>query len=187
MTIARWTGWCVLVLAGCAKASGSPAGLSPERVADYVHAVIAADRATYAEHVVHRLQNEAKVIKATEYYEEEKGLPLPSQMLRLASQRVAEGGSLRYALLSEWAINKANQPRTDAEKKGLAAVRENPKKPYGETVSAGDKKYFVAVYPDVAVSEACVLCHNDHKESPRSDFKVGEVMGGVVITLLLDG
>jgi NAD(P)H-nitrite reductase large subunit len=30
---------------------------------------------------------------------------------------------------------------------------------------------------------AAISCHNAHKDSPRSDFKLGEVMGGVVIHL----
>jgi len=31
------------------------------------------------------------------------------------------------------------------------------------------------------VAPACVTCHNDHKDSPKKDFKLGDTMGGVVI------
>ena len=44
----------------------------------------------------------------------------------------------------------------------------------------GDTKYFTAVYPDYGVAPACVTCHNDHKDSPKHDFKIGDVMGAVV-------
>ena len=47
-------------------------------------------------------------------------------------------------------------------------------------------RYYTAVYPDVAVSDACTICHNEHKDSPKTDFKVGEVMGGVVIRVPLN-
>jgi hypothetical protein len=30
-----------------------------------------------------------------------------------------------------------------------------------------------------------VSCHNDHKDTPRTDFKLGDVMGGVVIRVPL--
>ena len=46
--------------------------------------------------------------------------------------------------------------------------------------------YFTALYADRAVSQACVDCHNQHPESPRGDFKLGEVMGGVVVTMKVD-
>jgi len=37
----------------------------------------------------------------------------------------------------------------------------------------------------VAVTAACVECHNSHPSSPKSDFKVGDVMGGLVISFPL--
>lgn len=41
------------------------------------------------------------------------------------------------------------------------------------------------MYADVAVAEACIDCHNKHDESPRHDFKLDDVMGGVVIRIPL--
>jgi hypothetical protein len=35
----------------------------------------------------------------------------------------------------------------------------------------------------VAIAPACVACHNGHKDSPRSDFQMGDVMGGVVVRI----
>ncbi len=37
--------------------------------------------------------------------------------------------------------------------------------------------------PLLGDAKACISCHNEHKDSPRTDFKMGEVMGGVVIRL----
>jgi len=187
----RWRGvvWasCALVGAACARGGGDArAGLPPEKVADYVHAVIAADRATYAEEVVHRLQDVEKVMRATEQFREEKGLPLPSQMLRMGAQRAAREGGFRYALISAWAINKANMPRTDFETRGLEAVARTPDTPYRSHEEVGGKRYFMSLYPDKAVSEACVSCHNGHAESPRKDFKLNDVMGGVVVALPME-
>lgn len=158
-------------------------GIPPEKVVDFIHTVIEADRTTYTRQVVNRLQNDEKVIKATEHFKEDKTLPLPAQMLRMGAQLASETGQFRYALISLWAINKANAPKSDFEKKGLEAVAKDPKKPYTSYETAGSKKYFMAVYADMAVAPACVTCHNGHKESPRKDFKIGDVMGGVVIAL----
>ena len=46
--------------------------------------------------------------------------------------------------------------------------------------------YFTAVYPDKAVAEACVSCHNHHKDTPKRDFKLDDVMGGVVVRIALE-
>jgi len=144
--------------------------------------VLAADRETYAEEVVNRLQNVDKVFKASEQWREDKLLPLPAQMFRMGAERARKRSKgLSYALLSLWPINKQNAPRTEAEKRGLQAVIDRPEQPfYGEEELAG-VRYVTAVYPDRAVSQACVGCHNAHADSPRKDFQVGQVMGAVVV------
>lgn len=171
-------------LAGCQ--ARRPAGLPPEMAADYVFSVISADRGAYAEEVVNRLQNVEEVLKATEHFREDKTLPLPAQMLRMGAQRSAQRSGMRYALISTSAINKTNLPKTDFEKQGLAHVAAHPDEPYRRYESVEGRPYFMALYADRAVSASCVQCHNNHPDSPRKDFKEGDVMGGVTISLPLD-
>ncbi|HEV8629252.1 MAG TPA: hypothetical protein VGV61_02975, partial [Thermoanaerobaculia bacterium] len=96
-----------LLIVGCKPGGNASPGVPPEQVADLVHTVIAADRAVYADRVVHRLQDVEGIIRSDEKFEEKKALPLPSQMLRMAAKKVADTSSFRYALISQWAINKA--------------------------------------------------------------------------------
>ena len=37
-----------------------------------------------------------------------------------------------------------------------------------------------------AVAPVCVSCHNEHKDTPKNDFALGDVMGGVVIRIPVD-
>jgi hypothetical protein len=102
-------------------------------------------------------------------------------MLRMGATMVGDSGaSFHYSLISPWPINKQNGPHTESEKAGLRTVTETGKNHYTEEVLGG-KKYFAAYYPDKAVTEGCVTCHNAHKDSPRKDFRVGDVLGGIVI------
>lgn len=173
-------------LVGCADSTAKPAGLSPQAVADALHAVLESDRTVYTKFVVNRLVKEDKVIKASEHWKDEKALPLPAQMFRMGAESVAEKNvGFSYSLLSLWPINKQNEAKTEAEKVGLNYIAENPGKSYYTEETLGGTAYFTAVYPDVAIAPACVDCHNDHKDTPKSDFKIGDVMGGVVIRLPL--
>ena len=105
-------------------------------------------------------------------------------MFRFGAEKVAEKtDKFRYSLLSLWPINKQNAPRTAVEKTGLEFVAANPGKNYYGEETLGGKKYFTAVYADIAIAPACVGCHNDHKDSPRRDFKMKDILGGVVIRL----
>lgn len=175
---------CTPGLTSCGKAEDS--GISPQNMADALHAVMESDRIVYTRQVVNRLQNEEKIIKASEHWKDEKALPLPAQMFRMGAEMVAEKKKgFTYALLSEWPINKQNAPKTEAEKAGLTHVVKNKGQNYYAEETLGGTKYFTAVYPDIAVAAACVKCHNGHDDSPRTDFVEGDVMGGVVIRIPL--
>ncbi len=171
------------ILAGC---ESEPKGISPQEFTDALHKVMESDRAVYTKQVVNRLAKEEGVIKASEHFIDDKALPLPAQMFRFGAEMVAgKTDKFSYSLQSIWPINKQNAPVTDVEKTGLKFIAENPGQNYYGEEELGGTKYFTAVYPDIAVAPVCASCHNGHKDSPRTDFKVGDVMGGVVIRLPL--
>jgi len=168
-----------------AKEKVLPNGISPEKAADYIHAVIEAGRTIYSEVVVQRMGFTIG-LKASENWRTENTLPLPAQFLLLSSTVASNKGiGLKYRLMSLWPINKNNQPKNSYEKAGLEEILKNPKKPFTRIISKGGKSFFEAIYPDRAVTKACVTCHNNHPKSPKKDFKKGDVMGGIAITLPL--
>ncbi len=159
--------------------------IPPEKVADYIHAVLEADRTIYTKQVVGRMQ-EKGIVNAEEHWEQKNGLPLPAQFLLAAGRLVAEKErGIRYRLVSLWPIKERNGPGTDFERKGLEAVVKNPKWPYKGIVTSGKRRFFQAIYADKAVAKACINCHNTHPLSPKRDFKLGDVMGAIVITIPL--
>lgn len=185
----RKSGFVVLIVLSCWSVSGcgrqQPAGIPPETVADYVHAVIEADRTFYTMHVVERLQKKGKLV-ASENWRAKDTLPLPAQFLMESSDLAAKTGTrVQYRLIGAWPINPQNGATTEFEKKGLESVRMHPERPYTETATSGTEQVFQAIYADRAVSQACIGCHNAHARSPKRDFKMDDVMGGVVITIPL--
>lgn len=165
--------------------------ITPKTMADALHMVMDSDRAVYTRRIVNRLAAKEKVITASEHFEDEKALVLPAQMFRFGAEMVSERASenpdvnFSYSLQSLWPINSQNAPKTEAEKVGLQYVADNKGENYYATEELGGVNYFTAVYADTAVAPVCASCHNEHLDSPRSDFKIGDVMGGVVIRIPL--
>ncbi|WP_309398101.1 Tll0287-like domain-containing protein [Cerasicoccus maritimus] len=183
------TGW---LATGCSKTEiveVAPPGVSFEKLTDALHMVLENDRTVYTQKVVNRLVKEDKVIKASEHWSEDQALPLPAQMFRMGAELTASKDAwFSYSLQSLWPINKSNAAgQTEVEKKGLEFVAANGgAEPFYGQETLGGQNYFTAVYADVAVAPVCVSCHNEHKDSPKTDFKLGDVMGGVVIRIPMD-
>ena len=165
--------------------SGSP-GIPPEKAAAYIYAVIKADRTLYTTDIVNQLQAKG-VTPASEHWEQENALMLPAQFLQHSGKLATENGSgMRYRLIGLWPIYRRNAPASDLERNALESLRKNPDLPVTGIVTSGRKQYFQAIYPDLGVSQACLDCHNGHLLSPKRDFKLNDVMGGIAITLPLE-
>lgn len=172
---------------GCKEETSASTGIDPKIVADSLFTVMEADRAVYTKKVIKRIKAEGK-IDATEEWEDSGNLhiPLPAQMFRMAAERAKDSkynsAGFFYQLKSPWPINKQNKPMTDVEKEGFDFVVANKGEApfYAEEVLDG-QKYFTAIYADVGVSSACINCHNGHEDTPKTDFALGDVMGGVVL------
>ncbi|MBX3307759.1 MAG: DUF3365 domain-containing protein [Nitrospira sp.] len=189
--------WWGAALLGCAVGGATvlwPARVLPETasislpietVADYIHAVIEADRDVYTRHVVERMQTKGIVV-ASENWEEKNTLPLPAQFL-LESGRYngKKGLGMQYRLISLWPINKRNIATNSLESIGLGTILTEPNRPYTGVTKVGANRYFEAVYADLAVTQACIGCHNAHPDSPKRDFKLNDVMGAIVISIQL--
>ena len=175
---------CLLASWGTGNAGKESANSVPlETVADYIYSVLAADRTFYTVHVVERMQRKG-MIEASENWRLESALPLPAQFFQeSASLAELTGSKVRYRLISLNPINKQSSPRTEFEQKALEAVMAHPEQPYKGFVREGGGRYFQAVYADPAVSPSCVTCHNADPRGAKHDYKLNDVLGGVLISI----
>ena len=108
----------------------------------------------------------------------EKG-PLPALFLRLTAGRMeTKPPRLGLYLGSDAPINKSNLFTEEQ-----AAVFETLKRDRAPAFLTSVNGTQVAMYPDIAMAGACVTCHNDHPDSPKSNWKLNDVMGATTWTL----
>ena len=160
--------------------------LSPAKVADYIHSIVEADRQIYTTHIVKRMQEQG-IVRAREDWENKNAIPLPAQFLHISSKLVAESGNgIRFRLISRWPIYRRNGPATEFERKALEILEQSPDEPQRGIVKTGKKQLFQAIYADKAINATCITCHNAHPLSPKRDFKTGDLMGAIVVTIPLE-
>jgi hypothetical protein len=186
-------GMAVLVSFAVGQEAKSPpravpnAVIRPQDLADALHDVVSTERAVYTRIIVQRLQDEEKIIKASENWEKDKALLVPCQKLRLGAEAIqTKGAEFSYTLRALAPIAARNKPETEVERLGLLAVSQHPETNFYASETLGGRRYLTAVYADKAISLACVACHNAHPKSPKTDWKEGDVMGGLVVRVPLE-
>ena len=158
----------------------------PDKATAYIHALIEANRTNYTQNVVVKLQQSGQA-EALEHWRNEKGIPLPAQFLLESGRLVAEKNlKFTFRLASTTPVYVWNGPRSDFERKGLDTVAKDPSKPVSGFIKMDGGRYYQSIYADRAVTQACATCHNEHPSSPRHDYKVGDIMGGIIITIPID-
>jgi hypothetical protein len=179
--------WAALAAGNPEEKTHKLQSVSIRKMADSLHAVIAADRQAYAELIVQRLATDEKRLPATEDWREAHALPVHAQMLRTAARDIQKhGAEFSYTLRSLWPLNAAHGPQTQAEQQGLEAVAKKPDAAFYLEEELGGRSYFTAIYADRATLPSCVECHNQHPRSPKRDFKSGDVMGALVVRVPLE-
>lgn len=115
-------------------------------------------------------------------------LPLPATLVKALGQSIEHyypGMSIR--LYSDYPFpNRAATETYDAfEKRSLAALRAAPEQEqFTMENRAGQRLVRLAVAD--RMQAACVACHNARLDSPRRDWKVGDVRGAIEITVPVD-
>ncbi len=100
--------------------------------------------------------------------------PLPALFLR-ETARSLEKGPVRLSLFlgSDYPIRKANRFE-GLQQTHFQLVRQTVKPRFFFMQDLG---LYVGMFPDVAISQVCVDCHNRHENTPKTDWRLNDVMG----------
>lgn len=100
--------------------------------------------------------------------------PLPALFLRETAKSL-EKNPVRLSLFlgSDYPINNANRfEGLQLERFQILRQIQQPQFFY-----MSDTRLYTGMFSDVAVSDACVECHNKHEQTPKRDWRLHDVMG----------
>jgi signal transduction histidine kinase/AmiR/NasT family two-component response regulator len=156
------------------------------RDASAYNEAVAEFRTLYTSEVVSRVKELG--IEVSHDYQDHKGaIPLPATLSKKLGDRLGHGDSqaktrLYSAYPFPWRENGG--PRDDFEHDALLALEENPDEPYFRFEKVDGKSSLRYATAD-RMRSSCVQCHNTHPESPKVDWKEGDVRGVLAVSMPL--
>src|SRR4051812_27977912 len=142
-------------------------------------------RGFYASDVVARVLAAHQQVKPVHNYGEIDGaILIPATLSIELGQRIsARNAAVQYRFVSDFPFKgRATHPLDGFETGALAALRGNPKQQIVQ-VTGSIFNRSVRMASPVIMAQACVTCHNSHPDSPKKDWKVGDVRGIQEITI----
>jgi adenylate cyclase len=105
-------------------------------------------------------------------------IPLPATLsLELGDVIKEQQANITYRFLSDLPFkNRAPHDLDHFETASLASLRANSSQTLTDLTRVGFTDTLRLITP-VIMGQACVACHNTHPESPKKDWKVGDVRG----------
>jgi signal transduction histidine kinase len=153
-----------------------------EAAASYSFA-ISTFRNFYTTEVVPRAER-AGVAVTHDYHNRENAIPLPATLtIELGEQLSGRDSSHGFRLFSDFPFPwRAGRVLDPFERAALKSLEAEPKRPFIQFETAGGKEY-IRYATAVVMGPACVSCHNAHLDSPKRDWKVGDVRGVQSVSL----
>ncbi len=156
---------------GAATVKGETIGAS--RMFQTINAVNALTRKLYTERIVGAGQLAGLQFGEDWKQDGVEAGPLPALFLRLIAEKLQQKKPLLGLFLgSDKPINPSNL-FTGRQQSEFAEIR-----------ATGRPRFFampdrsqVAMFPDVAAAAPCVSCHNKHRDTPKKDWKLNDIMG----------
>ncbi len=146
-------------------------------------------RTLYANDVVGRIQAVASTSTPTQvvpnYHDIPGAIPIPATFsIALGNLITGRDTAIRYDFVSDFPFAMRDPYQlTDFQKSSLDAFRADPQLKSLETQSGGALDPVVEVAFPIRMGDACVACHNSRADSPKRDWKVGDVRGVQAVTI----
>jgi signal transduction histidine kinase len=157
-----------------------------QKQAESIAAQTLAVRAIYTQDVVGKLTADKLPIKTDVNFANQVGaIPLPATFVHRVSDLINQQKLYTLDLISPWPINPTKGLSSAWEKEALAALIKDPQLNQSSLQQLDGSPALFYAKTDFASDQSCVTCHNNLPSSPKTDFKVGDLMGALIVRIPL--
>jgi methyl-accepting chemotaxis protein len=123
-----------------------------------------------------------------DFKQKEGVLPLPATLVKALGESVAReypGTDVRLLSMHPFPHRAADNKLDAFQSRALATLERDPKTPQHAVADVNGRLSVRYAVADV-MKEGCVACHNSHPQSPKKDWKVGDVRGIIEVVVPVD-
>ena len=148
-------------------------------------------RGYYTKNVIPKIK-QSKALKINfDHKSKADTIPLPATMIHdlsaILSESTDDDEGVKLSLYSKYPFpNRANRELDSFNKDALEYFANNTDgQPFYRQESINGNEYMRVAIADYMVADACVNCHNSRADTPKNDWKLGDIRGVLEVDLSL--
>ncbi len=143
-------------------------------------------RGYYTKSVIKKVLANGGVKPSFNHKSEPGSIPLPATVIHDMSE-LLEQEDTRIKLFSPFPFPNRKERQLDSfQNEAWEALTANPDEIFARQESINGKEVVRVAVADRMVAEACVNCHNARSDTPKDDWKVGDVRGVLEVDTVID-
>ena len=143
-------------------------------------------RSYYTKNIVSKLKGSGQITISSDYKDKKNGIPLPATMIHELS-KLSESSGLKIKLYSAFPFPERADRKLDVfQLEAWQKLSVNPNAPYVTTQTIGEQHVVRVAIADILTEQACVQCHNNHPQTPKTGWELGDVRGVLEVIVPID-
>jgi len=144
-------------------------------------------RSYYTSKVIAKVNKHPEISINYDHDQHDTTIPLPATLLHNLSEILPDNG-MQVSMFSNYPFpNRENRVLNLDQKEALEFIEKNPYDTYTKLVEENGKKSFKVTVADIFYDQGCVNCHNSRADTPKDDWKIGDVRGVLQVILPYQG
>lgn len=143
-------------------------------------------RSYYSDNVVDKLKNITNISIDYNHDIASNTIPLPATTIHNLSERLTKERGINVNFFSDYPFPfRADRVLDKYQKESITFLRANPNEIFLKEDFIDNKKVYRVAVSDILTSPSCVSCHNTRIDTPKNDWKLGDVRGVLEVVIPL--
>lgn len=134
-------------------------------------------RKYYVQNIVNKVKAGSDMKPAINHKDDPNAFPLPATMIHDLSALLKNEGTTVNLYSAFPFPNRKSRVLDNFQTEAWDYLVKNPKSVYVKESNQAGKTVVRVAVADTMVAQGCVSCHNSHPDTPRADWKLGDVRG----------
>jgi methyl-accepting chemotaxis protein len=139
-------------------------------------------RGYYTKNVIKKVLSSSDIKPSPDHANKKNSIPLPATFI-LDMSELLKKRDTTIDLYSAYPFpGRSSRVLDDFQKQAWAFLNKNPTENFTREEVKNGKRILRTASADTMVAEGCVNCHNSHPDTPKNDWKLGDVRGVLEVT-----